>query len=303
MELLIIEDHLTIVFLVKEFLQMLGYENVRHAVKGSEGVEVFREMVESGNEPVVLLDYDLGDTTGLDVLRQLLEIKPTAKVIMATAHSRDDVAIQECIASGAYDYLEKPIRLEKLKQILQVLIIESGVDDKKEKIQDVVDNIISRSNQLSLEKIVEETHFQSEDILEYLKKLEADKIIKSIGDVKQVSCNSCESVNVSQTFFCPNCHNSDFKQGSLIEHYDCGYVALSEEFKDYVCPQCQKRLKARGVDHKVTENYYVCQECGDKFPEPRSNYICQKCNNKFSIEDAKWTTSPGYQVIKQNYSN
>jgi len=299
MKILIIEDHLTIVLLIEEFLKMLGYEDVQYSLKGSEGVELFREMVKSGKDPVVLLDFDLGDTTGLDVIKQLLEIKPTTKVIMVTAHAKDEVDIQKCIASGAYDYLEKPIRLDKLKEVLQVLLAESAVNDKEET-PDVVDNLIKRSNQLSLEKIIEETHQKSEETLVYLKKLEAERIIKFIGDVKQVSCNSCESVNVGQAFFCPICHNSNFKQGSLIEHYDCGYVALADEFEDYVCPQCQKRLKGRGVDHKVTENYYECQECGNKFPEPHSSYICQKCSNKFPIEDAKWITSPTYEVIKHN---
>jgi len=66
MEMLIIDDSLAIVLLVKEFLKKLGYENVQHSLKGSEGVELFREMVKSGKEPVVLLDLALGDTNGLD---------------------------------------------------------------------------------------------------------------------------------------------------------------------------------------------------------------------------------------------
>jgi len=300
MEILIIDDSLAIVLLVKEFLKKLGYENVQHSLKGSEGVELFREMVESGKEPVVLLDLDLGDTNGLDIITQLLEIKPTAKIIMETAHDKQETDVQKCISNGAYDYIKKPIRLENLKEMFRVLNAESDAVNEDPKVADTIDYLVKSSTQLSFTKIVETTHFKSEVITSYLKKLEIENIIKSIGDIKQVSCNSCESVNVSQAFYCPNCHNSNFKQGRLIEHYECGYVALAEEFEDYVCPQCQKRLKARGVDHKVAENYHVCQECGDKFPEPRSDYVCQKCNNKFPIEDAKWITSPGYQVIKQN---
>jgi len=299
-EILIIDDSLPIVLLVKEFLKKLGYENVQHSLKGSEGVELFREMVQSGKEPVVLLDFDLGNITGLEVMTQLLEIKPTAKVIMQTAYEKQEDSVQKCISDGAYGYLQKPIRFENLKEMLQVINSESDIVNEDPKVAETIDYLIKSSIQLSFTKIVETTHFKPEVIASYLKKLEAENIIKSIGDIKQVSCNGCESVNVSQTFFCPNCHNSDFKQGRLIEHYECGYVALADEFEDYECPQCQKSLKARGVDHKVTENYQVCQESDDKFQEPRSNYVCQKCNNKFPIEDAKWITSLGYQVIKQN---
>lgn len=300
MEILIIDDSLAIVFLLKEFLKKLGYENVQHALKGSEGVELFKEMLKLGKEPVIFLDFDLGDTTGLDIITQILEIKPTAKVIMETAHDKKEGDVQQCISSGACDYLEKPIRLENLKKALQVLNTENNVVNDDPKVADTIDYLIKLSAQLSFSKIVETTHFKPKVIASYLQKLESENIIKSIGDIKQVSCNKCESVNVNQAFYCPNCHNSNFDQGCLIEHYECGYVALVEEFEDYVCPQCHKHLKARGVDHKATENYYVCQECDNKFPEPYSNYVCQKCNNKFLIEDAKWITSPGYEVIKQN---
>jgi len=57
MDILIIDDNLTIVLLVKEFLQKLGYENVQHSLKGSEGVELFREIVQSGKEPVVFFRF------------------------------------------------------------------------------------------------------------------------------------------------------------------------------------------------------------------------------------------------------
>ena len=303
MEMLIIDDSLAIILLLKKFLKKIGYENVQYTLKGSEGVELFREMVKSGKEPVVFLDFDLGDTNGLDIIIQLLAIKPSTKVIIETAISRGEDVIRKCISNGAYNYLEKPIRLENLKQVLQVLNAESDTVTEDKKVTDTIDCLIKSSTQLVLTKIVETTHFKPEVIARYLKKLESENIIKSIGDIKQVSCNGCESVNVSQTFYCPNCHNSNFNQGRLIEHYECGYVALAEEFEDYVCPQCQKRLKARGVDHKATENYYVCQECGDKFPEPYFNYVCQKCDNKFPIEDAKWISSPGYHILKQNEWN
>jgi len=195
MKILIIEDHLTIILLIEEFLKILGYEDVQHSVKGSEGVELFREMVKSGNEPVVLLDFDLGEITGLDVIKQLLEIKPTAKVIMVTAHDRGDVDIQQCIKYGAYDYLEKPIRLEKLKEILKVLKTESAAVTEDPKVADTIDYLIKSSTQLSFIKIVETTHLKPEAVSEYLKKLESENIIKSMGDIEEVSCNLCESTN------------------------------------------------------------------------------------------------------------
>jgi len=299
MKILIIEDHLTIVLLIEEFLKMLGYEDVQHSLKGSEGVELFREMVKSGNEPVVLLDFDLGDITGFDVIKQLLEIKPAAKVIMVTAHAKDEVDIQNCIASGAYDYLEKPIHLNKLKEIFQVLEIESGAVTEDPKVANTIDYLVKSSTQLSFIKIVETTHFKPEAVTEYLKKLESEKIIKSIGDIKEVSCNLCESVNTKQIFYCPNCNGSNFHKGRLIEHFDCGNVSLEKIYVDDKCPKCRKQLKAVGVDYRIMENYYTCKDCQEIFPQLSIDYLCLKCNNQFKLEQVKWKLSPGFVVVQK----
>lgn len=267
-------------------------------LNGSEGVELFREIIHSGKEPVVFLDYDLGDTTGFEIITQLLEIKPTAKVIMETANAKSDDTMRKCFSTGAYDYLEKPIKFEHIKKIIQVLVSESGFEDKEQEIHDIIDNLISRSNQLSLEKIIEETHLKSEEILEYLQKLESEHVIKSIGTIREVSCERCDSVDTKQNYFCPGCHNTNFQQGSLIEHFNCGNISLEQKYEDDVCPKCRKQIKALGVDYRIMKNYYICYECQDKFQQPSFDYLCLKCNNKFNFDDIKWKSSSGFVVIK-----
>lgn len=295
---LIIEDSLATIILVKEFLKKLGYENVHYSQNGNEGIVLFKKLVKEGKNPLVFLDYELGDTDGLTIIKQLLEIEPSTKVIIETASERTEEPVKKLLSCGAYDYLVKPIRFKQLEEILQTLNDESCFTSQDEKVYDIIQYMIKSSTQLSFAKVVETTHLKPEIISDYLNKLVSENLLRSIGTVKEVSCSCCESVNTGQIFYCPSCNSTNFKQGRLMEHYDCGYVALSDEFKNNVCPQCSKSLKARGVDHKCIENYHICQECGNKFPEPYSKFVCNQCNKRFSIEEVKWVSSPGFEVIK-----
>ena len=105
----------------------------------------------------------------------------------------------------------------------------------------------------------------------------------------------CNSVKIGQNFSCPSCGKTNFKQGKLIEHFKCGNVSVEDSYKNNICPKCHKEIKIIGVDYKTIENYYICSDCGEKFPEPIIEYMCIRCNNKFKLEQAKWITSEGFR--------
>ena len=125
-EVLIIEDSLATILLVKDFLKQLGYMKVHHSLKGADGIILFGELVKAGKDPIVFLDYELGDTDGLAIITQILQLKPDTKVIIETASERNDHSVKKLLSFGAYDYLEKPIHFERLKEILAVLDTESS---------------------------------------------------------------------------------------------------------------------------------------------------------------------------------
>ncbi|MFM8659129.1 MAG: response regulator [Candidatus Nitrosotenuis sp.] len=60
-EVLVIEDSQAVGILLKEFLHKLGFEKIRHCQNGKTGIESFKELVDSGNIPIVFLDYNLPD--------------------------------------------------------------------------------------------------------------------------------------------------------------------------------------------------------------------------------------------------
>jgi len=70
----------------------------------------------------VLLDIDLPDGSGLDVLRQIKQERPESIVIMITGNVQVDNTIS-ALRGGAYDFISKPISLEELR-----VTIRNGIE-------------------------------------------------------------------------------------------------------------------------------------------------------------------------------
>ena len=66
---------------------------------------------------VILLDLRLPDQSGLEILRQLRRIDARIPVVMVTVVRSADSAI-EAMRHGAYDYLLKPLDLQKLDRVI-----------------------------------------------------------------------------------------------------------------------------------------------------------------------------------------
>src|SRR5882757_8691105 len=66
---------------------------------------------------VILLDLRLPDQSGLETLRNLRQIDARIPVVMVTVARSSDSAI-EAMRHGAYDYLLKPIDLQKLDHVI-----------------------------------------------------------------------------------------------------------------------------------------------------------------------------------------
>jgi DNA-binding NtrC family response regulator len=94
-------------------LRRMGYE-VLLAGSGGEALTA----VATATPDVVLLDLQLPDMNGLEVLKALRERQPGADVIMLTGHGTIDTAI-EAIRLGAFDYLSKPCPLDELRVRIQ----------------------------------------------------------------------------------------------------------------------------------------------------------------------------------------
>ena len=111
--ILIVDDSFYMRTMLKNMLTDAGYEVVGEAANGAQAME----MAASTNPDLITLDVILPDNTGLDVLKSLRQIQPTAKVVMCSAVGQE-VIITEAIENGALAYIVKPFSEEKVLEIV-----------------------------------------------------------------------------------------------------------------------------------------------------------------------------------------
>jgi response regulator of citrate/malate metabolism len=290
----------------------LGYTNIHSCDSGSGAITVFSDLVSQNKNPVVFLDFMLPDMDARSVLTQILNIQPNARVVLETATEKDDEGIKELIRLGVYQYIEKPIRFENLKAIIdtieneqsffekeseQIKLLKDAHEKTQSKVHEQIDFLLKSSKQISLNLIQQQIDSFDDSVVSYIDKLESEGKILSIGEKKEIACNQCDSVKITQMFYCPSCKGSNFKLGKLLEHYDCGNISEENTYENDMCPNCNKEIKALGVDYRVLQNHYICNDCKEFFPEILTDYLCLKCENKFKLEDARWKSSKNYKII------
>ncbi len=105
---LVIDDETAIQESLEMFLREKGL-TVITAGTGSEGLAAYIKC----RPQVIILDIRLPDTSGLEVLRQIVATDADAKVIMITAYHDMETTI-EAMRHGAYDYIHKPLDVDEL---------------------------------------------------------------------------------------------------------------------------------------------------------------------------------------------
>ena len=101
--IMVVEDDELQRNLISENLRQEGYE-VLEASNRKEALELIdRELVE-----IAVIDYKLGEESGLNLIRELKARKPLITPVMVTAFASIETAV-EAIKQGAYDYVVKPI--------------------------------------------------------------------------------------------------------------------------------------------------------------------------------------------------
>ncbi len=107
-KILVIDDEKSIRNTLKEVLEYEKHE-VDLAEDGPSGLELFT----ANSYDVVLCDIKMAKMDGIEVLGRILEITAATPVIMISGHGNIDTAV-EAIKKGAYDFLEKPLDLNRL---------------------------------------------------------------------------------------------------------------------------------------------------------------------------------------------
>jgi len=74
--------------------------------------------IETAQPDLVVADLKLPNLSGTELLRKIKELLPRTEVAIMTGHGSIESAV-EAMRHGAYDYIEKPFRVERFRQLLQ----------------------------------------------------------------------------------------------------------------------------------------------------------------------------------------
>ena len=108
MKLLIIDDERAIRNSLKEILEFEGH-TVELAEDGKKGYEAAM----AGNFDAIFCDIKMPEMDGEEVLRRLVEEGCDSAIIMISGHGDIDTAVS-CIKNGAYDFIQKPLDLNRI---------------------------------------------------------------------------------------------------------------------------------------------------------------------------------------------
>jgi DNA-binding NtrC family response regulator len=110
---LIVDDEQSIRRLCMTVGQGLGF-----LCSEAETAEAALESLETSPPDIVVTDLKLPSLSGTELLKKIKEQLPRAEVAIMTGHGSVESAV-EAMRQGAYDYIEKPFRVERLRQLLQ----------------------------------------------------------------------------------------------------------------------------------------------------------------------------------------
>ncbi len=108
------------------------------ATNAGEALAAMREDPPSA----VLLDLGLppdpdGASEGIRLLREIVSMKPGAKVIVITGNTLKDIAVQ-AVSLGAYDFHQKPVNIEELKIVLKRACYLSGLERHVQELEEAI---------------------------------------------------------------------------------------------------------------------------------------------------------------------
>ena len=125
-KILIVDDEPGIRFGIRDYLETQGLE-VQEAESCRDAYAVFLTFCPDA----AIIDYRLGDGTALELLPRLKEIDSSVPLIVLTAYSSIDLAVQ-AVKEGAEQFLTKPIELPALLVVLRRLLDQRRLRRKQQ---------------------------------------------------------------------------------------------------------------------------------------------------------------------------
>ncbi len=128
--ILVVDDEVRILKTMTDVLVDEGFE-VTTSETGEEALKIYSEI----SPDATLLDVWLSGIDGIEVLKRVREKDPDAKVIMMSGHGTIETAVR-ATKFGAYDFIEKPLSVDKLVIVIQNALEKKRLEDENRALRD-----------------------------------------------------------------------------------------------------------------------------------------------------------------------
>lgn len=123
--ILVVDDEENARIALSKILTRQGYE-VASAGNGYEALNYLR----GKDVELIITDINMPEMNGLSFLRELNRSHPASNVIMITAYGEVESYI-EAMNLGAFEYINKPVKVEELKKIINKIFREHDTNCHK----------------------------------------------------------------------------------------------------------------------------------------------------------------------------
>ena len=132
--ILVVDDEQGIRAALGQLLEYEGYE-VRSESNAPAGIATF----EKWRPHLVFLDVKMAGMDGLEGLKRIRQIDPTASVVMISGHATIQTAV-EATQLGAYDILEKPLDTDRILVLLRNALQHLSLQEENARLRETIES-------------------------------------------------------------------------------------------------------------------------------------------------------------------
>ncbi len=143
-KVLLIDDDASLRRVTEYALHSAGFQ-VLSAVDGKQGLASFQ----ADHPQVVITDIQMPGVTGYEVLKQIKAERPETIVIVITAYSSVEKAV-EAMKQGAYDYLAKPFSRDELVMVVEKAFNLLGLKQENQRLRTQLEHQIDFSHMVGI---------------------------------------------------------------------------------------------------------------------------------------------------------